>query len=52
MKETRFLPPAQWRERIAPTEYDETLHMLRGTCMTPREAHGELQDMLDCSHRR
>ena len=35
MKETRFLPPAQWRGRIAPTEYDESHQMLRGTVHDP-----------------
>jgi uncharacterized protein YbbC (DUF1343 family)/CubicO group peptidase (beta-lactamase class C family) len=35
MKETRFLPPAQWRRRIAPTEYDEHNEMLRGVVHDP-----------------
>lgn len=35
MKDTRFLPPAEWRPRIAPTEYDESNHMLRGTVHDP-----------------
>ncbi len=35
MNETRFLPPAQWRARIAPTEYDENHQMLRGTVHDP-----------------
>lgn len=35
MNETRFLPPAQWRGRIAPTEYDESHHMLRGVVHDP-----------------
>ncbi len=35
MKETRFLPPAEWRSRIAPTEYDENHQMLRGTVHDP-----------------
>jgi uncharacterized protein YbbC (DUF1343 family)/CubicO group peptidase (beta-lactamase class C family) len=35
MKDTRFLPPAQWRPRIAPTEYDERHQMLRGTVHDP-----------------
>jgi len=35
MKETRFLPPAEWRARIAPTEYDENHQMLRGTVHDP-----------------
>lgn len=35
MKETRYLPPAEWLPRIAPTEYDEDKHMLRGTVHDP-----------------
>jgi uncharacterized protein YbbC (DUF1343 family) len=35
MKETRFLPPPQWRRRIAPTEYDEHGQMLRGIVHDP-----------------
>ena len=35
MRETRFLPPAEWRGRIAPTEYDENHQMLRGTVHDP-----------------
>jgi len=35
MTETRFLPPASWRPRIAPTEYDAEHHMLRGTVHDP-----------------
>ncbi len=35
MNDTRFLPPAQWRARIAPTEYDESHHMMRGTVHDP-----------------
>lgn len=35
MQETRFLPPTEWRHRIAPTEYDEHHHMLRGTVHDP-----------------
>lgn len=35
MKETRFLPPPQWRRRIAPTEYDENNQMLRGVVHDP-----------------
>lgn len=35
MKETRFLPPPQWRSRIAPTEYDEHNIMLRGVVHDP-----------------
>jgi uncharacterized protein YbbC (DUF1343 family)/CubicO group peptidase (beta-lactamase class C family) len=35
MKETRFQPPADWIPRIAPTEFDENGHMLRGTVHDP-----------------
>lgn len=35
MKETRFLPPPEWRRRIAPTEYDENNQMLRGIVHDP-----------------
>ena len=35
MKHTRFLPPEEWRPRIAPTEYDEHNTMLRGTVHDP-----------------
>jgi len=35
MNDTRFLPPAQWRSRIAPTLYDENHQMLRGTVHDP-----------------
>jgi len=35
MKETRFQPPAAWLPRIAPTEYDENNHMLRGVVHDP-----------------
>jgi len=35
MKETRFLPPAAWRPRIAPTEDDENHHLLRGVVHDP-----------------
>ena len=35
MNETRFLPPVQWRGRIAPTEYDENHRMLRGIVHDP-----------------
>lgn len=35
MKETRFLPPAEWLPRIAPTQYDEEGHMLRGVVHDP-----------------
>jgi uncharacterized protein YbbC (DUF1343 family)/CubicO group peptidase (beta-lactamase class C family) len=30
MTHTRFLPPAAWHANIAPTQYDENEHMLRG----------------------
>ena len=36
MAHTRFLPPASWRSRIAPTEYDEQGKMLRGIVHDPR----------------
>jgi uncharacterized protein YbbC (DUF1343 family)/CubicO group peptidase (beta-lactamase class C family) len=35
MKDTRFLPPAAWIPRIAPTEYDENGQMLRGVVHDP-----------------
>jgi uncharacterized protein YbbC (DUF1343 family)/CubicO group peptidase (beta-lactamase class C family) len=35
MTETRFLPPAEWSPRIAPTQYDENGRMLRGTVHDP-----------------
>ena len=35
MKDTTFLPPAAWDARIAPTQYDEQGHMLRGTVHDP-----------------
>lgn len=35
MKDTRFLPPSEWSPRIAPTQYDENGHMLRGTVHDP-----------------
>jgi uncharacterized protein YbbC (DUF1343 family)/CubicO group peptidase (beta-lactamase class C family) len=39
MTQTRFLPPlarrAGWLERIAPTQYDENEHMLRGVVHDP-----------------
>ena len=39
MTRTRFLPPAAWRagwiEKIAPTQYDENEHMLRGVVHDP-----------------
>ncbi len=36
MTRTRFVPPATWRARIAPTEYDENQHMLRAVVHDPR----------------
>lgn len=35
MTNTRFTPPAEWRPRIAPTEYDENHKMLRGIVHDP-----------------
>lgn len=35
MEHTRFLPPASWRDRIAPTQYDEQHHMLLGVVHDP-----------------
>ena len=35
MNETRFLPPADWISRIAPTQYDEQNKMLRGVVHDP-----------------
>lgn len=35
MTHTRFLPPASWRPKIAPTQYDDTGHMLRGEVHDP-----------------
>ena len=35
MRATRFLPPAEWDSRIAPTQYDENSKMLRGTVHDP-----------------
>jgi uncharacterized protein YbbC (DUF1343 family)/CubicO group peptidase (beta-lactamase class C family) len=35
MSHTRYLPPAQWLPHIAPTEYDEQRHMLRGVVHDP-----------------
>jgi uncharacterized protein YbbC (DUF1343 family)/CubicO group peptidase (beta-lactamase class C family) len=35
MAHTRFLPPASWRPRIAPTQFDENEHMLRGVVHDP-----------------
>jgi uncharacterized protein YbbC (DUF1343 family)/CubicO group peptidase (beta-lactamase class C family) len=36
MLHTRFGPPAAWKPKIAPTEYDENNHMLRGVVHDPR----------------
>src|SRR5882762_964627 len=36
MPRTRYLPPASWRPRIAPTQFDEHDHMLRGEVHDPR----------------
>jgi uncharacterized protein YbbC (DUF1343 family)/CubicO group peptidase (beta-lactamase class C family) len=35
MEHTRYLPPVDWMEKIAPTEFDETNHMLWGTVHDP-----------------
>jgi uncharacterized protein YbbC (DUF1343 family)/CubicO group peptidase (beta-lactamase class C family) len=35
MSHTRFTPPPAWRSRIAPTQYDENDHMLRGVVHDP-----------------
>jgi len=35
MTETRFQPPLSWQTRIAPTQYDEQNHMLRGVVHDP-----------------
>lgn len=35
MKHTRFLPPSDWKPKIAPTEYDEHNQMLRGVVHDP-----------------
>ncbi|MGB8731138.1 MAG: serine hydrolase domain-containing protein, partial [Candidatus Sulfotelmatobacter sp.] len=35
MTHTRFVPPAVWRAKIAPTQYDENEHMLRGVVHDP-----------------
>jgi uncharacterized protein YbbC (DUF1343 family)/CubicO group peptidase (beta-lactamase class C family) len=35
MTRTRFLPPASWRMKIAPTQYDENEKMLRGVVHDP-----------------
>src|SRR6202040_3979252 len=35
MLRTRYVPPAPWRLKIAPTQYDENEHMLRGVVHDP-----------------
>ncbi len=35
MMHTRFVPPTAWRPKIAPTQYDENEHMLRGVVHDP-----------------
>ena len=35
MKDSRFLPPASWQSRIAPTEEDENHRLLRGVVHDP-----------------
>lgn len=35
MTRTRFVPPVAWRMKIAPTQYDENEHMLRGVVHDP-----------------
>ncbi len=35
MTRTRFVPPASWRTKIAPTQYDESEHMLWGVVHDP-----------------
>jgi uncharacterized protein YbbC (DUF1343 family) len=35
MTHTRYLPPPSWRPKIAPTQYDENGHMLRGVVHDP-----------------
>jgi uncharacterized protein YbbC (DUF1343 family)/CubicO group peptidase (beta-lactamase class C family) len=35
MMHTRFVPPAAWRAKIAPTQYDENERMLRGDVHDP-----------------
>ncbi len=35
MRHTRFLPPAEWQPRIAPTQYDDAGRMLRGEVHDP-----------------
>jgi uncharacterized protein YbbC (DUF1343 family)/CubicO group peptidase (beta-lactamase class C family) len=35
MLHTRFVPPASWKPKIAPTQYDENDHMLHGVVHDP-----------------
>jgi uncharacterized protein YbbC (DUF1343 family)/CubicO group peptidase (beta-lactamase class C family) len=35
MTHTRYVPPAAWRLKVAPTQYDENEHMLRGVVHDP-----------------
>src|SRR5579859_2363778 len=35
MTHTRFVPPVSWRQKIAPTQYDENNHMLWGVVHDP-----------------
>jgi uncharacterized protein YbbC (DUF1343 family)/CubicO group peptidase (beta-lactamase class C family) len=35
MLHTRFVPPSAWRPKIAPTQYDDNEHMLRGVVHDP-----------------
>jgi uncharacterized protein YbbC (DUF1343 family)/CubicO group peptidase (beta-lactamase class C family) len=35
MAHTRYLPPAAWLPKVAPTQYDENEHMLRGVVHDP-----------------
>ena len=35
MKHTQYLPPASWRAKIAPTEFDDNRRMLRGVVHDP-----------------
>ena len=35
MTHTRYVPPAAWRAKIAPTQYDEKEKMLRGVVHDP-----------------
>jgi uncharacterized protein YbbC (DUF1343 family)/CubicO group peptidase (beta-lactamase class C family) len=39
MKETRFLPPASWLPRVAPTEEDENHHLIHGVVHDPTARH-------------